>query len=79
MYEVPEQYDTEDYLVPVDDNAIDACADECSFPGEQVCSDHDVQSLLDIYMMELGLTEPASVTAAVSNYLALRNQIFSDI
>lgn len=73
MFELPELYGTRDHLIPISQNEITICQDECKYI-EYPC-DEDVYGLCKIIMEEKGYTIQDDPFKAVELYLALREEI----
>lgn len=74
MFNVPETYGTQDYLVPVDDDKVKMCEDHCTFKSELPC-DEDIFEMCCILMEESGLSLPHDPDEAVSLYKTLRRNL----
>ena len=73
MYEAPELFDTEDYIVPVHQNYIDVCqeSDYCKVKSAYPCCE-EMLNLCVISMEEKGYSAPTDADEAVTLYLDLR-------
>ncbi len=77
MYTLPQVYNTRDYSQPVEADAVDVCASECTF--RSVSCDEDMHELFQIYMASHGWTMPVDHSAAVDLYIRLREAICSEL
>lgn len=75
MYIVPEIYDSEDYMVPLRNEDINICVEECSFFNMLQCCDVNVYDLCKIIMEENNYTMPMSPYEGVDLYINFRNRL----
>lgn len=78
MYTFPALYSTHSHLLPVDDNQIELCREECIFREEYPC-DKDIFEMCTIYMEERGWPIPQNTNDASQLYSNLRNILVADI
>jgi hypothetical protein len=74
MYTIPQLYQAEDHLCPVDDNKIRICADE-SVRKTLTCSDDTIFELCTILMKDNNLSKAQDVNEAKTLYIRLRQLI----
>lgn len=73
MFELPELYETRDYRVPILNDDIVNCEEECEIP--LFPCDKDVFHLCTIILEERHITIPEDPYDAVEVYLFLRREI----
>ena len=78
MYNLPSLFQTQDYLCPVSDNEVTACAEECLF-RESIPCEHDMYELCTITARELGLHHPLHTGEALDTYVQLRGILYTHI
>ena len=72
MYEVPEMFDTQDYLCDVDPECVEACKDICKSKDLSPCIDEDIFDLCVGTMTELDLDVPMDSDEALVLYKTIR-------
>lgn len=78
MYSLPMVYNTRNYIYHVDDNAIDACIQECRFKDDLPCS-RDIFQLCRLKMQENGWGIPFNYHEGIILYRSLRDSIRAEL
>lgn len=75
MYDLPELYDSQDYLLPLAVEDINMWKTECSFPSTPC--DEDIFELCNLIVNEKNLIKSNHPFDTVIFYISLRNEITS--
>ncbi|KAL5007351.1 hypothetical protein ScPMuIL_016157 [Solemya velum] len=78
MYTLPELYNVDDRLCPVDKDEIEVCSEE-TLPKVGLPCDETVKSLCKIIMEESRLQTPDTIQEEIQLYLHLRGNILSQL
>jgi len=76
MYDLPQMFGGQEFLVHVPGNEIDVCAGECEFQADLPC-DEDFYELACICLEENGWTQADNPHAAMALYCNLRPVMLS--
>ena len=79
MHTSPQLYGTEDKLVDVDIDDVEACFDDCMFKEWKPCSDSTVFELCCEIMAQEDLIPPSDTQRAVTLYHSLRDIVNTEL
>lgn len=74
MFELPQLYDTRDYIKPVNQDRVDVCEEESLSKGNCPC-DQDIFNYALVAMEATGRGYPSTPEEAVYLYIALRRHL----
>nr|XP_015840129.1 PREDICTED: uncharacterized protein LOC107399007 isoform X1 [Tribolium castaneum]XP_015840130.1 PREDICTED: uncharacterized protein LOC107399007 isoform X2 [Tribolium castaneum] len=77
MYNMPELYESSDYLLQVPDDEIEVVKNECTFLDKRMPCDKDIFELCNVLIEEGHLEKPSDPYNAVNLYVYLRTQILN--